>query len=71
MSEQEIAWTRVVNLMRDLEALLLSIKEASVPVLTTGDDEQAWRTRRFLRLADRMLEDMHGLRFTAEGSAGA
>jgi hypothetical protein len=71
MSEQEVAWVRVVALMRDLEALLLAIKEASVPVLTTGDAEQAWRTRRFLRLADRMLEDMHGLSFIAEGSNGA
>jgi hypothetical protein len=71
LNEQEDAWTRVVRLTRDLEALLLTIKEASVPVLTTGDAEQAWRTRRFLRLADRMLEDLHGLNFTAEGSVEA
>jgi hypothetical protein len=66
MSEQEDAWTRVMGLMRDLEALLLGIKEAAVPVLTTGDPDQSWRTRRFLRLADRMLEDLHGLRFATE-----
>lgn len=66
MNEPEDAWTRVMRLMRDLEALLLGIKEAAVPVLTTGDADQAWRTRRFLRLADRMLEDMHGLRFATE-----
>ena len=54
--------------MRDLEALLLVIKEAAVPVLTTGEPDQAWRTRRFLRLADRMLEDMHVLQFASEES---
>jgi hypothetical protein len=70
MNEQEDAWTRVLGLTRDLEALLLVIKEAAVPVLTTGDADQAWRTRRFLRLADRMLEDMHGLQFATEGPSG-
>jgi hypothetical protein len=66
MKEQEDAWARVLRLMRDLEMLLLDIKDAAVPVLTTGEPEQAWRTRRFLRLADRMLEDMHGLQFASE-----
>ncbi len=70
MNEQEDAWTRVLGLTRDLEALLLVIKEAAVPVLTTGDADQAWRTRRFLRLADRMLEDMHGLQFATEDPSG-
>ena len=69
MEQQEDAWTRVLGLMRDLEALLLAIKEAAVPVLTTGEPDQAWRTRRFLRLADRLLEDMHGLQFVSEESA--
>jgi hypothetical protein len=66
MNEEEDAWTRVLRLMGDLESLLLAIKEAAVPVLTTADPDQAWRTRRFLRLADRMLEDMHGLHFASE-----
>ena len=66
MKEQEDAWTHVVRLMHDLETMLLAIKEAAIPVLTTGDPEQAWRTRRFLRLADRLLEDMRDLRFTAD-----
>ena len=66
MNEQEDAWTRILRLMRDLEALLLVIKEAAVPVLTTGEADQAWRTRRFLRLADRLLEDMHGLQLASE-----
>jgi hypothetical protein len=66
MDQQEDAWTRVLALMRDLEMLLLVIKEAAVPVLTTGEPDQAWRTRRFLRLADRMLEDMHALRFASD-----
>jgi hypothetical protein len=70
MNEQEDAWTRVLRLMRDLEALLLGIKEAAVPVLTTGDADQSWRTRRFLRLADRMLEDMHGLHVATEEPEG-
>ena len=70
MNEQEDAWTRVLRLMRDLEALLLVIKEAAVPVLTTGEPDQAWRTRRFLRLADRMLEDMHVLQFASEEPMG-
>ena len=68
MNQQEDAWARVLSLMRDLEALLLVIKEAAVPVLTTGKPDQAWRTRRFLRLADRMLEDMHALQFASEGT---
>lgn len=66
MKEQEDAWAGVLRLMRDLEMLLLDIKDAAVPVLTTGEPEQAWRARRFLRLADRMLEDMHGLQFSSE-----
>jgi hypothetical protein len=66
MDQQEDAWTRVLGLMRDLEMLLLVIKEAAVPVLTTGEPDQAWRTRRFLRLADRMLEDLHSLQFASE-----
>jgi hypothetical protein len=70
MDQQEDAWTRVLGLMRDLEMLLLVIKEAAVPVLTTGEPDQAWRTRRFLRLADRMLEDMHALRFASENTTG-
>jgi hypothetical protein len=70
MKEQEDAWARVLRLMRDLEMLLLDIKDAAVPVLTTGEPEQAWRTRRFLRLADRMLEDMHGLQFASEDPNG-
>jgi hypothetical protein len=70
MNEQEDAWTRVLRLMRDLEALLLGIKEAAVPVLATGDADQSWRTRRFLRLADRMLEDLHGLHFATEEPDG-
>jgi hypothetical protein len=70
MNEQEDAWARVLRLMRDLEALLLVIKEAAVPVLTTGEADQAWRTRRFLRLADRLLEDMYGLHFASEEQNG-
>ncbi len=66
MDQQEDAWTRVLGLTRDLEVLLLVIKEAAVPVLTTGEPDQAWRTRRFLRLADRMLEDMHALQFATD-----
>jgi hypothetical protein len=69
MDQQQDSWTRVLDLMRDLEALLLVIKEAAVPVLTIGDADQAWRTRRFLRLADRLLEDMHSLRFASEEPA--
>jgi hypothetical protein len=56
--------------MGDLESLLLAIKEAAVPALTTADPDQAWRTRRVLRLADRMLEDMHGLQFASEEPNG-
>jgi hypothetical protein len=67
---EEDAWTRVLRLMRDLESLLLVIKEAAIPVLTTGDPDQAWRTRRFLRLADRMIEDMHSLQFATEEQNG-
>jgi hypothetical protein len=70
MNGEEDAWTRVQRLMYDLEALLLGIKEAAVPVLTTGSPDQAWRTRRFLRLADRMLEDMHTLQFASEEPNG-
>lgn len=69
MDQQEDAWTRVLGLMGDLEALLLAIKEAAVPVLTTGEADQAWRTRRFLRLADRLLEDMHSVQFVSDESA--
>jgi hypothetical protein len=60
VDEQEDALARVMNLMRDLENLLLEIKEAVIPVLVgTGEPtEAALRARRFLRLADRMLEDM-------------
>jgi hypothetical protein len=65
MNEQEDAWTRILGLMGDLEALLLVIKEAAVPVLTSAAPDQAWRTRRFLRLADRVLEDMHVLQFAS------
>jgi hypothetical protein len=71
MNDEEDAWTRVQRLMRDLEALLIAIKEAAVPVLTAGDPDQAWRTRRFLRLADRMLQDMHGLHFASDEPNGA
>jgi hypothetical protein len=66
MDNGEDAWTHVLRLMRDLEAILLDIKEAAIPVLTSGSPDQAWRTRRFLRLADRMVEDLHGLRFGSE-----
>jgi hypothetical protein len=69
MDQPEDAWTRILRLMRDLELLLLVIKEAAVPVLTAGEPDQAWRTRRFLRLADRMLEDMHVLQFASEDAA--
>jgi hypothetical protein len=60
LSEQDDAFARVMNLMRDLEALLITIKEAVIPVLVGTDEptEAAWRARSFLRLADRMLEDM-------------
>lgn len=71
MNDQEDVWTHVMRLMRDLEALLLTIKEAAVPVLTAGEADQEWRTRRFLRLADRLLEDMHGLQLTSEEANGA
>jgi hypothetical protein len=70
MNQQEDAWTRVLDLMRDLEALLLGIKEAAIPVLTSAEPDQAWRTRRFLRLADRMLEDMHSLHFASDEPNG-
>jgi hypothetical protein len=63
VSEQEDALARVMNLMRDLERLLIEIKEAVIPVLVGSNEpiETAWRARTFLRLADRMLEDMHEL----------
>lgn len=63
MDEQNDAYARVMSLMRDLETLLISIKEAVIPVLTgTGEPtEAARRARSFLRLADRMLEDMQEL----------
>ena len=63
LSEQNEALAPVMELMRDLEALLVTIKEAVIPVLVgTGEPtEAAWRARSFLRLADRMLEDMHDL----------
>jgi hypothetical protein len=70
LNDVEDAWTRVLRLMRDLEALLLAIKEAAIPVLTSGTPDEAWRTRRFLRLADRMVEDMHGLQFGSEEPNG-
>jgi hypothetical protein len=63
LDEPNDAYARVMSLMRDLETLLISIKEAAIPVLTgTGEPtEAASRARSFLRLADRMLEDMHEL----------
>jgi hypothetical protein len=63
VSEQEDALARVMNLMRDLEQQLIAIKEAAIPVLVGANEpiETAWRARTFLRLADRMLEDMHDL----------
>jgi hypothetical protein len=70
MDDLEDAWTRVLRLMRDLEALLLVIKEAAIPVLTTGTPDQAWRTRRFLRLADRLVDDLHTLEFASEEPNG-
>jgi hypothetical protein len=70
MNDVEDAWTRVLRMMRDLEALLLDAKEAAIPVLTTGTPDQAWRTRRFLRIADRMLEDLHNLQFATEEPNG-
>jgi hypothetical protein len=63
MEDVEDAWARVLRLMRELEALLLTIKEAAIPVLTAGSPDQAWRARRFLRVADRMVEDLHALQF--------
>jgi hypothetical protein len=71
VDEQFDAWTHVTNLMYELEGMLLVIKEAAIPVLKDGEPDQAWRTRRFLRLADRMLEDLHALHFTSEGPNGA
>lgn len=63
LSDQEDALARVMNLMRDLERLLIEIKEAVIPVLVGSNEpiETAWRARTFLRLADRMQEDMHDL----------
>ena len=71
MDEPIDAWTHVTTLMHELEGMLLVIKEAAIPVLTAGEPDQAWRTRRFLRLADRMLEDLHALHITSEGPNGA
>jgi hypothetical protein len=67
LSEQDDPLARVMELMRDLETLLITIKEAVIPVLVgTGEPtEAAWRARSFLRLADRMLEDMNELLGTA------
>jgi hypothetical protein len=70
MDDLEDAWTRVLRLMSDLEALLLVIKEAAIPVLTAGTPDQAWRARRFLRLADRMVADLHSLEFGSEEPNG-
>jgi hypothetical protein len=62
MSDSDGTLPHVAMLMVELETLLLQIKEASIPVLTSRDPGlEAWRARRFLRLADRMLEDMHDL----------
>jgi hypothetical protein len=63
LSEQEDALARVLALMRELERVLIEIKEAVIPVLVGSNEpiETAWRARTFLRLADRMLEDMHDL----------
>jgi len=61
--EQEDPLARVLSLMKELERLLIAIKEAVIPVLVGSNEpiETAWRARTFLRLADRMLEDMHDL----------
>jgi hypothetical protein len=63
VDEQDDALAHVMNLMQELERLLLTIKEAVIPVLTgTGEPTAAAeRARSFLRLADRMLEDMNEL----------
>jgi hypothetical protein len=62
MNEMDDTLPRVAVLMVELETLLLRIKEATIPVLISRDPTlEAWRARRFLRLADRMLEDMHDL----------
>jgi hypothetical protein len=63
LSEQEDALARVLSLMHELEGVLIAIKEAVIPVLVGSSEpiETAWRARTFLRLADRMLEDMHDL----------
>lgn len=63
MIEQEDPLARVLSLMKELERLLIAIKEAVIPVLVGSNEpiETAWRARTFLRLADRMLEDMHDL----------
>jgi hypothetical protein len=63
LSEHDDALARVMSLMSDLETLLVEIKEAAIPVLvgTREPTEAAGRARSFLRLADRMLEDMHEL----------
>jgi hypothetical protein len=70
MDVEEDAWTRVLRLMRELETLLLAIKEAAVPVLATGTPDQAWRTRRLLRLADRMVDDLHTLQLASQEPNG-
>ena len=62
MNEIDDTLPRVAKLMVELETLLVTIKEAALPALTSRDPTlEAWRARRFLRLADRMLEDMHDL----------
>jgi len=55
LNEQEDALARVLALMRELERVLIEIKEAVIPVLVGSDEpiETAWRARTFLRLADR------------------
>jgi hypothetical protein len=59
----EEAFARVMNLMQELEKLLLAIKEAAIPVLISRGEPTAaaQRARSFLRLADRMLDDMNEL----------
>ena len=69
MDSGEDTWTHVLRLMRGSRRCCV-IKEAAIPVLTGGSPDQAWRTRRFLRLADRMVEDMHGLQFVRRSRTG-
>lgn len=59
MDEQGEALARVTRLMRELEALLLEIKEATIPAIVGGAASGAARARHILRLADRMLEILH------------